>query len=147
MLIFKAVGRLTVDNDKTNVIHNFDMPGGIKSLNIKYTYSPKTLEDTPKAISIIEDCFEKYDERLIGKADDYLPVKNLITLSVDENGQYRGAAHRQANEQVHIISENFASVGFCKGAIQAGEWDIVLNVHSISCDVDYSITVEGEVEL
>lgn len=144
MLLFHTDGKLTADNDKTNIIHNFDVPDGIKRLIIKYTYSPKALDDREKAEELIKNCFEKYDEVMSGSAADYLPVKNLITLSVDENGQYRGAAHRQDDIQEHIISEDFASAGFTKGRLHSGIWDIVLNVHSISCDVNYSITIEGE---
>lgn len=146
MLIFSTKGKVTTANDKKNLIHRFDVPENIKSLTIKYSYSPKTIENREKAVSLVRGCFEKYDERLIGKPADYLPVKNLITLSLDENGRYRGAAHRQSNDQTHIISENFASPGFIKGKINSGEWDIMLNVHFIGCDADYNITVEGEAE-
>ena len=146
MLIFSTKGKVTTANDKKNLIHRFDVPENIKSLTIKYSYSPKTIENREKAVSLVRGCFEKYDERLIGKPADYLPVKNLITLSLDENGRYRGAAHRQSNDQTHIISENFASPGFIKGKINSGEWYIMLNVHFIGCDADYNITVEGEAE-
>lgn len=146
MLIFSTKGKITTDNDKTNLIHRFDVQSGIKSLTIKYSYSPKTLENREKAVALVRSCFEKYDEQLVGKPADYLPVKNLITLSIDENGKYRGCAHRQANEQVHTLSEEAASPGFSKGKINEGEWDIVLNVHSISCDVEYTIVVEGDVQ-
>ncbi len=146
MLIFSTKGRITTANDKTNLIHRFDVPENIKALKIKYSYSPKTLENREKAVSIIHNCFDKYDEILVGRPADYLPVKNLITLSLDSCGIYRGAAHRQDNTQEHIISADFASPGFIKGEINAGEWDVVLNVHSVSCDVDYEIEIEGEVE-
>lgn len=146
MLIFSTKGRITIDNDKSNLLHRFDVPDNIKSLKINYSYSPKTVENRELAVNLVRECFDKYDEQLIGKPADYLPINNLITLSLDDNGVYRGAAHRQANEQEHIISEDYASVGFIKGKINSGEWDIMLNVHYIGCDVDYTITVEGEVE-
>lgn len=146
MTIFQTKGRVTVANDKTNLIHRFDVPEGIKKLTIRYAYSPKLLENREKAVALVRSCLENYEEPMLGQPKDYLPIKNLITISVDENGRYRGAAHRQANEQTHILSEDFASVGFEKGKISAGEWDIVLNVHSVSCDVDYTISVEGEAE-
>lgn len=146
MLIFSTKGRLTTANDKTNLIYRFDVPDNINKLIIRYSYSPKIFENREKAVSIIRDCFDKYDETLVGKPADYLPIKNLITLSVDENGKYRGAAHRQASQQEHILSADYASPGFVKGKPEAGEWDIMLNVHCICCDVDYIITVEGETE-
>lgn len=146
MLIYSTKGKITAANDKTNLIHRFDVPEHIDKLIIRYSYSPKTFENREKAVSIVRDCFDKYDETLIGKPADYLPVKNLITLSVDENGKYRGAAHRQANKQEHILSADYASPGFVKGKPESGEWDIMLNIHCVCCDVDYTITVEGETE-
>ncbi len=146
MLIFSTKGKITVANDKSNLIHRFDVPENINKLIIKYTYSPKTFENREKAVELIRNCFDKYDEILVGKPSEHLPVKNLITLSIDENGNYRGAAHRQDNEQEHIISADFASPGFIKGTPQAGDWDIILNAHCVCCDVDYCITVEGEIE-
>ncbi|MGN1203031.1 MAG: hypothetical protein ACI4RF_07015 [Eubacterium sp.] len=146
MLIFKTKGKITTANDKTNLMHKFDVPGGLTALKIKYSYSPKILENREKAVLIIRNCFDKYDEKLTGKPADYLPVKNLITLSADCGGKYIGAAHRQDDTQEHIISADFASPGFIKTPINEGEWDIVLNVHSISCDVDYTIEVEGVTE-
>lgn len=146
MRIFSTKGRITTANDKTNLIHRFDVPEHISTLKIKYHYSPKTLENREKAVKIIHSCFDKYDEKIIGRPADYLPVKNLVTLSLDGCGIYRGAAHRQDDTQEHIICADFASPGFMKGKIDAGEWDIMLNVHSVSCDVDYEIEIEGEVE-
>lgn len=143
MILFQTKGTATVHNDKTNLIHRFDVPGGIEEIKISYSYSPKTVEDREKAIEYVKACFEKYDENIITRPGDYLPVNNLITLSLDDPNGYRGAAHRQDNEQVHIINSDFASPGFYKGEIEEGEWSVVLNAHYIGCDVSYQITIEG----
>ena len=42
----------------------------------------------------------------------YLPIKNLVTVSLDSSREYLGAAHRQSNKQEHIISPAFSSAGF-----------------------------------
>lgn len=144
MLLYSTKGKITAANDKTNLIHRFDVPEQLRALVIRYSYSPKTLENREKAVCLVENCFEKYGETLTVKASDYLPVKNLVTISVDCNGRYIGAAHRQANEQEHRISRDKSSPGFIKTDIEAGEWDIVLNVHYACCEIDYTITVEGE---
>lgn len=146
MLLFKTQGKITENDDKTNITHRFNVPENIKSLKIKYSYSPKTVENKEVALKLVRECLEKYDERIDGKIEDNLPVKNLITLSLDDSTSYRGAAHRQSNEQEHIISEDYASPGFIKGKIIDGEWKIVLNVHYVGCDVDYNISIDGEVE-
>ena len=144
MILLDAKGKITLHKNKTNLIHRFDVPNGLKALKISFEYSPKTLENREKAIEEVKACLEKYDEVCEGRPADYLPIKNLVTLSLDANGRYIGAAHRQSNKQEHIISADNSSVGFIKTEIEQGEWDIMLNVHSVSCDIDYKIVVEGE---
>lgn len=146
MVLLQKKSKLTVKDDKTNIVHNFKVPENINTLKINYSYSPKNFEDREKAVEVIRDCFKKYDEHIVGRPSDYLPVKNLITLSVDCNGKYIGACHRQSNRQEIIISADYSTPGLVKCSVDEGEWDIVLNVHSISCDVDYTLEVEGAEE-
>lgn len=92
---------------------------------------------------------DKFD--LLNKVCDELVFKLFIGVGKQLRRETRklrvdiyGAAHRQSNKQEHIISPAFSSAGFFKTDIAKGEWKITLNVHSVSCDVDYKITVEGE---
>lgn len=146
MTIFEASGTLGRENSKTNTVLEFDVPTGIKVLKISYSYSPKSPKDKDTCIREITECFEKYEGAAPHNPEDYLPVKNLLTLSLDCCGEYRGAAHRQADRQEHIISQDYASYGFIKGKIKAGKWDAVLNAHNISCDITYRLKVEGDEE-
>lgn len=145
MLIFEKTGKVLPEQDKTNISLQFSVPNGIEKLSIDYEYSPKILEDEEKAIELLEKSIEKYlGTEYKAEPKDFMPVKNLITLSLDENGNYRGAAHRQADKQHHEISRDFASVGFEKGEITSGKWTLVLNVHCCACEVNYSVRITGE---
>lgn len=145
MIIFEKTGKVTPDLDKTNIPLEFTVPEGVEKLIIDYEYSPKIFDDEEKAEKLLEESIEKYlGDEYEAKPQDFMPVKNLITLSLDDNGVYRGAAHRQADKQHHEISRDFASVGFIKGEIHGGKWQVVLNVHCCACDVDYKIKVSGE---
>lgn len=145
MVIFEKSGKILPEQDKTNIALEFTVPIGIKKLIIDYSYSPKLLEDEDTAYSLLEKSIEKYLEKEHGaKPQDFMPVKNLITLSLDENGNYRGAAHRQADIQHHEISESFASPGFIKGEIKSGKWQIVLNVHCCASEVNYTVKISGD---
>lgn len=144
MILLSTKGKIKKEDDKSHIKIKFAVGENINSLIVNFEYSPKTLEDREAAAAAVRSCFFNYDERMPLRPFDYLPVKNLVTLSVDENGAYRGAAHRQANSQKHIIGRHFASPGFIKGSITPGEWDIVLSVHCANCDMDYTLTVEGE---
>lgn len=144
MLIFSKSGKLTVKDDKTNVILPFYVPQGTKKLVIHYIYSPKLVEDECLARRYLEEGREKYKTDF--SFDEFKEVKNLITLSFDECREYRGACHRQSNEMTVIIGEKNSTPGVENRKIKSGEWDIMLNAHFIGCDVVYSIDVEGESE-
>lgn len=145
MIIFEKAGRVLPEQDKTNIPLVFTVPEKIEKLIIDYEYSPKILEDEEKAEKLLAQSIEKYlGDEYKAEPRDFMPVKNLITLSLDDNGVYRGAAHRHANKQHHEISRKFASAGFVKGEIHSGKWQVVLNVHCCACEVNYKIRVAGE---
>lgn len=60
----------------------------------------------------------KYGEVQEGNIENYLPIKNLVTVSLDSSREYLGAAHRQSNKQEHIISSAFSSAGFLRRILQ-----------------------------
>lgn len=145
MTIFEKAGSVLPEQDKTNIPLEFSVPNGIEKLVIDYEYSPKILEDEEKSIAILEESIEKYlGGEYHAEPKDFMPIKNLITLSLDGNGEYRGAAHRQADKQHHEISRDFASAGFIKGEIKGGIWRLVLNVHCCACKVNYTVKITGE---
>lgn len=140
MILLKKTDVITPEQDKTNIFINFNVPDGIKKLIINYSYSPKTVNGKT-AIKLIEEKIKQYGAE--GSTADYLPVKNLITLSLNDANGYRGAAHRQAEIQHHEISESYADAGFLKGKINSGIWQIALNIHCCACSTSYSIEIKG----
>lgn len=56
-------------------------------------------------------------------------IINLITQSLLCENEYLGVAHRGANEQVHIISEDGSSYGFVNRKITSGIWKAIVNIH------------------
>lgn len=132
--VLKKEIKIFPEDEKTNIVLPFTVENSAKFIKITYSYSPKILEDDEKAKAIAEECLsrdagefkEKYPPLAV-----YLPLKNLVTVSLDSPDGYRGAAHRHNPEQKHILSEKSASPGFFKGKITAGEWKITLNVHAV----------------
>ena len=141
---------LRPDDSKSTRYIPFIVPEGVSKLCIKYSYAPKILEDEEKSIELIKenlirDAGDEWTE--YKDYEEFMPLKNLVTLALISPEGYRGAAHRQADSQYHEISEDVASVGFLRGKITAGEWKLCLNVHALvtdNCTCD--IKIEGEVE-
>lgn len=134
-------------NEKTNISFPFRVTQDIKALKFTFSYSPKRLDDMDRAKLLIENCIKKdageYAQEY-SSWESFLPLKNLITLSVDDSVAYRGCAHRQAEYMEHIISESFASPGFNKGEIKPGIWKAVLNIHGVVTEkIDCSLKVEA----
>lgn len=141
--------RLTPEDEKSTHFIPFDVPDGVIKLCITYAYSPKILEDKEKSYMLIK-------ENLIRDAGDdwteytdyeeFLPLKNLVTLYLRSPEGFRGAAHRQADSQYHEICRDFASAGFLRGEIIPGQWRLCLNVHALVTDFCIChVEIEGEV--
>ena len=137
------------DDEKSTRFIPFTVPEGVNKLCITYAYAPKILEDKEKSYELIKenlirDAGEDWTEYT--DYEEFMPLKNLVTLYLRSPEGFRGAAHRQADSQYHEISEDFASVGFLKGKITPGEWQLCLNVHALVTDFCVCrIEIEAEV--
>lgn len=147
MILIEKEFQVFYEDEKTNISFPFDVNEDVKSLKITFGYDPKLLEDDDRSKMLIENNIKKdagdfADEYPCWK--EFTPLKNLITVSVDDPDTYRGCAHRQDKDQVHIIREDFASRGFHKGAIQKGQWKVGLHLHGIVTEkVNCSLMVEA----
>jgi len=135
---------LTPQEAYTHIKLPFEINEKYNSLIIKFSYEPKTLADKRQAILLVEKGLAKCGEP-IEDASGYLPVNNLITISLDSPAGYIGAAHRHANKQVHRISADYADKGFIKTDIITGKWCVVISAHYIaSSKVNVALEVCGE---
>lgn len=142
MNLLQVNGVITPSESRTNISHGFEVPSDIHHLIVNYEYNPKTVEDELLAGKAIVDGLKEYDVT-VANASSFLPVKNLVTLSFNENGRYRGACHRQPNKQTIIIGIKNSTFGIANGAVNKGFWEAVLNVHYAGCEINYTIDIEG----
>lgn len=146
MIILEKEFQVLYKDEKTNISFPFSINEDAAALKISFSYSPKLLEDDERANMLIENNIKNDAGEFAGEYtnwDEYKPLKNLITVSLDDPDTYRGCAHRQDKDQIHIIREDFASRGFHKGKIQKGQWKVVLNLHGIVTEsVDCRLMVE-----
>lgn len=143
MKVLSVKGKVSEKNNKTNISHGFSVSENAKKLVVKYSYFPKEVEDEGQALKLINEGLEKYGEKSENPAE-FLPIRNLLTLSFDENGKYRGACHRHPNKQIIYISDKNSTPGIINKPIEGGEWNAVLNIHFVGCEVEYSIEIEEE---
>lgn len=150
IILKETEAKLRPDDSKSNRYIPFTVPEGTEKLFITYSYSPKILEDKEKSYELIRENILRDAPEDTDRYTDYeefMPLKNLVTLSLDSPTEFRGAAHRHDESQHHEIGEHFASPGFLKGKISEGQWRLSLNIHAVVTDIcTCRIKIEGEAE-
>ncbi len=148
MVICEKKLTLYPKDEKKNISLPFVVPFDSDEMKITFSYSPKVLVDTERAKKLITDCLIRDGEgEKANEWEKYLPIVNLVTLSLDSPEGFVGAAHRHDPKQEHIISKDSASFGFFPGEIKAGQWVLTLNVHALvteSCECEIKIEAGGK---
>ena len=141
---------LRPEDTNKNFYFSFGVGNAAKKLWIDFSYDPKNLADDEKANEILEEGFRKYI--LPENRDEYeamrsrfIPLVNLITISVDSPSGYVGAAHRHSHEQHNYISFEDSTPGFCRCKIEPGQWKVCVSTHAVvthECHVTLIVTEE-----
>lgn len=138
-------------DENTNIKVPFELIEDAKKICISFSYSPKELNDIDIAKTKIKKCLKRFSEQnvLLEECDfeQYLPLVNLITISLDDPNGYRGCAHRHNPNQKHMLSKDEASLGFSKGTITKGKWLVILHIYAVvteSCDCYLKVEIEEE---
>lgn len=145
--ILLVEGKLTPSCSRTQITYSFNVPKGCSTLKARFTYWPKELEDESETKRLINEGLTKYVDKKaleIYKKNwkSFAPLKNLVTISLDDTNQFRGAGHRHSSDQYYIISADEASPGLVKGEIIPGVWKITISVHCIiTVNCDYKLQV------
>ncbi|WP_189008837.1 hypothetical protein [Paenibacillus marchantiophytorum] len=137
-MIDMTEGILSSADTKTHQRYMFPVSEHCKILTFNLDYSPSFLEDEELSWEIIRQGQAKYEENIELLAEDswkkYVPLKNLITVSLDDPVEFRGACHRKKDSQRLFISAGEASPGLMPGHLIAGQWTITLSFHAIVTD-------------
>ncbi len=146
--ILNTVINLKPENSRTNISVDFQLNQDYEAIKIECSYEPKNIEDLALAKKLITETLDRQiPSEYRSEWNDwekFLPLTNLVTLSLDYEEIYIGCAHRHANKQTHIISEMFSSHGFFRHKAKKGKWSAVINVHSVSSLlVPYKLRIFG----
>ena len=149
MLLFEQDYRWTPQDAQHDVPIAFPFPEGTTEIRLYFTYSPgkETADEicrpaVEKALTRYYDCYPHELQPM--PVDKFLPVKNLVTISLDKGGQYVGNAHRWDTDQTHILTTGRASRGFTPPARVEGPWGGMLHLHEIISPVcTGTLRIEG----
>lgn len=126
----------TPKDSQTDVCFRFHVPEGMEQVRIRFEYSPEKETDPEICFPHIEEALDQYYDdypRSLQpmEKEHYIPVKNLITISLDKDGVYLGNAHRWESLKDYVISVGRVSRGFVHPEKIAGEWRGMLHLHEI----------------
>lgn len=146
MEVFSKQITLTNKDTKTNVAFPFVLDREYAELIIHFEYDPAFSSDET-ARKQVQEAIDQYvleeESPEAFNVNTYLPVENLITVSLSKNGQYLGGHHNKAKSQTIRINKEKAGLGFWPAKIDTADWEVQLNCHCIaSKELDVSLTVE-----
>jgi hypothetical protein len=151
-MLIDVKGQVTPVSTRSHITYSFDLRQPVRELKIRFSYHPKRLDNLERSKEIILESIGKYSvsenqELDQAKWESFIPLTNLITLSVDDPNGHRGAGHRHDPDQLLYLSENGASPGFVSGPMIEGMWRVTLSLHGIVTDLcSYELQIWKEEE-
>ncbi|WP_208585569.1 CehA/McbA family metallohydrolase [Gracilibacillus suaedae] len=150
-ILFQTKAELTQASIHSHLTYTFYVPEESEALSIDFHFSPDTLENNEaKQKAIISEAFTRYNllpeqNETDELFDKYSPLKNLLTLSVDDSNGFRGARHCHASTQHVLIAQEASSPGMLNGSLPSGLWSVTISVHAIVTDMcQFSLTIKTD---
>jgi len=138
------------EHTQTHSRHSFYVAHSLSNLHISFQYTPKILADEELSRSIIKENLPSYLSVKATAEEDwrkFLPLTNLLTLSLDDPLQFRGAAHRPPAQQEIELEAKTASPGFLPGDLPVGVWQVTVSAHAVVTEeCSYQLLVYGVYE-
>jgi hypothetical protein len=139
-MLLEVNSKVNPAGSQSHVTYSFHLKRPVAALYIRFSYTPKRLEDSVRSKALILAGIDKYtapEHREYAKErwKAYLSLQNLITVSVDDPERHRGTGHRHDPEQLIRLGVREASPGFLSGPLPQGLWKITLSMHAIVTEV------------
>lgn len=146
--IYEVEGQVNPKSSQSHIKYSFYIEEQHETVKILFEYYPKDLNDKDMSKELILETLEKYGysmEESRKNWEDFVPLKNHVTLSIDDPDGFRGATHRHDYELELILSESEATPGLELRKNEPGMWDITLDIHALVTEkCSYRLRVVGE---
>ena len=146
---------LVISQTSRHYRFGFTVPRFSYGMRISFSYSPGRMTDREYMLKALREGIRRSrpDNQPIddSELEAFLPLKNLLTLSVDSpGGVYIGAAHRAYTDHTVILTELKSSRGFIPVRIEAGEWVLTLSSFSaepkgVAAEIKAELFSEGDI--
>ncbi|UFT99043.1 CehA/McbA family metallohydrolase [Radiobacillus kanasensis] len=141
---------VTQESMQSHISYKFYVPENVEDIVIDFSFHPSHLQDAELAAQIAEQSLRYYgledEDRIEEQVNEYLPIKNLLTLSIDDPDGFRGARHSHLSTQKMTIGEKNSSPGVLNKMNQSGLWIFTISVHAIvseTCSMSLKVSATG----
>jgi hypothetical protein len=159
--LFEVHETLTPADHQSHRRYVFDVPPDCIEIEVHVRYSPKFLS-SDASLELAEAALhrqavalasrvgapraEQWAANLTQRAET-VRIPNLLTISLDDAaGAYRGAGHRQSDDQRLVLRADRASPGLVPGPLPPGAWALTVSAHTlVSPQCDLSIQIGAEI--
>ncbi len=107
-------GALTETDVKRHLEFTFTCPPGAEGLEFTLTFTPAEVAG----------------------------IRNMLCLSVSSPNGFRGSGHRGGTEHRVLLGEDFATLGYLPGVVEAGVWHVFVHTHMIMPEQPLSYRLE-----
>lgn len=142
--IVRQTLQLNETDNQTHIKLPFTLTKEYTQLVIQFTYSPQVVAQQQARQVTLEAIGSYFPAGEQPRISDFLPLVNLLTLSLNYQERYLGCHHNKQPNQEIVISPEKSSFGFLTQRVLPGAWEIQLNAHCIqSHDVQAAVVVSG----
>lgn len=144
--LFNTSMKLDRSADQSHLQFRMFVPHGMEKIEVDFSYNPTKENDFENVRDIIQYHVNHYDPHLWNNqkaVEKMLPLKNLLTISIDDPNGFRGSCHRWEPETKIMIQKEHSTPGMLNREIVSGMWNIVVNCHAIiteECHLQLSVT-------
>lgn len=148
MIVLKEQRRLFAEESCRHIFIPFEVPFDGAELCVRFSFSPSILEDKNKALALLRQGMARYEpEKKFDNSEleKFLPLNNMLTLSIDSPDGFVGTAHRYGIKQLLKISAKKSARGFFPQAVKKGIWRVTVSpFHFVTQYVDFDLEVNVE---
>lgn len=131
--LLKQTYKLGVEAHQTHIKLPFILEENFDYLKIIFSFGPQIVapEEAKAYIQEAMSMFFTPKEQEAMHWSDFLPLVNLLTISVKQKNQYLGCYHHKACNQEIILAADRSSRGFDKVNLSQGQgpWEIQISAH------------------
>lgn len=142
--ILRQTLKLSEKNHQTHIKIPFLVTKTYTQLQIQFDYEPQVVAENLASQAILAALATYFPVGEQPPVRTFLPLFNLLTLSLSYQNMYLGCYHHKQAHQLITISHEVSSFGFLAQPVLPGEWEIQLNAHCIQSDsVCAEIVISG----